>query len=301
MDQAQQLRKLVNNRQDIIQSKQYRENNNSDRNIVNKSRIIAISSGKGGVGKTNLTVNLAISMAMQGKKILVIDADFGLANVDIVLGIPSKDSILKLLDDNVKLEDIVVDGPCGVKFLSGGSGLEQLANLGYNEIEKIVVKLANCEKIADIILLDTGAGINQSVMHFLIAADEVILVTTPEPTAMTDAYALMKAYVNYPNCTAINLVVNRVFEPNEGVFVYNKLNKTAERFLNLSVKKLGEICEDRNLVRAVKARVPLILLYPNTAAAKSIKTIATYIINGSIQQPTNGIRGFLQKFISFLR
>lgn len=301
VDQAERLRKLVNDKQTAIQNQQIVEFNNSNRNIEHKARIIAISSGKGGVGKTNITVNLAIALSMQGQRVLIIDADLGMANVDVVLGTSSKYNLLKLLEDDVQIEDVIVDGPCGVKYLSGGSGIEELANLGYSDFDKMMRKLSMCEDIADIILLDTGAGIGNNVLNFLRAADEVILVTTPEPTAMTDAYAIMKAYASYSNCQQVKLIINRVYEAGEVFSVFSKLSKTALKFLNLTVIGFGEIYEDRNLVRAVKAQVPLILMYPNTVSVKGIKTIAQNIISGKVENRARGFKGFVHKFMSFLR
>lgn len=288
------LRKLVQNKQSL--------NLGVEREPAHKSRVIAVSSGKGGVGKTNLSVNLAIALSQMGYRVLIIDADLGMANVNIVLGASAKYNLLNLIRDNVNVEDILAEGPCGVKFLSGGSGIEELANLTAFDLERIISKLNLCENLADIILIDTGAGLSKSVLNFLMAADDVILVTTPEPTAMTDVYAIMKAYSNQPDCSEVKLVVNRVTEPNEGIDVQAKLEKTALRFLNLNVTTLGEIKEDRNLVRAVKAQKPVVLSYPNSDVAKCIKKIASVLISDDTDQVrTKGLGGFLKKVFSFLR
>ena len=294
MDQAYMLRKLVQNKQSL--------NLGVEREPAHKSRVIAVSSGKGGVGKTNLSVNLAIALSQMGYRVLIIDADLGMANVNIVLGASAKYNLLNLIRDNVNVEDILAEGPCGVKFLSGGSGIEELANLTAFDLERIISKLNLCENLADIILIDTGAGLSKSVLNFLMAADDVILVTTPEPTAMTDVYAIMKAYSNQPDCSEVKLVVNLVTEPNEGIDVQAKLEKTALRFLNLNVTTLGEIKEDRNLVRAVKAQKPVVLSYPNSDVAKCIKKIASVLISDDTDQVrTKGLGGFLKKVFSFLR
>ncbi|WIW71599.1 MinD/ParA family protein [Anaerosinus gibii] len=294
MDQAYMLRKLVQNKQSL--------NLGVEKEPAHKSRVIAVSSGKGGVGKTNLSVNLAIALSQMGYRVLIIDADLGMANVNIVLGASAKYNLLNLIRDNVNVEDILAEGPCGVKFLSGGSGIEELANLTAFDLERIISKLNLCENLADIILIDTGAGLSKSVLNFLMAADDVILVTTPEPTAMTDVYAIMKAYSNQPDCSEVKLVVNRVTEPNEGIDVQAKLEKTALRFLNLNVTTLGEIKEDRNLVRAVKAQRPVVLSYPNSDVAKCIKKIASVLISDDTDQVrTKGLGGFLKKVFSFLR
>lgn len=302
-DQAHNLRKLVQSK--YSSSSQIREtvvnaSMDMDVNDIRKSRIIAITSGKGGVGKTNLTVNLAIALSMLGKRVLIIDADLGMANVDVILGTSSKYSLLNLMEDDISIGDVISKGPCGITYLSGGSGMEQLANLSYNEFEKITKKLYSCEDFTDIILLDTGAGLGRNVLNFLVAADEVILVTTPEPTAMTDAYAIMKAFSVYSN-NEMSLVVNRVFDDDEGVAVVNKLTATAGRFLNLSITSLGEVYEDRNLIKAVKAQKPLLLAYPNTISTKGIKAIAERILVGNHQMTKKGLRAFLEKLMNFIR
>jgi len=299
MDQAQSLRDLVNTRQENLNRKPYIENSNSNRNLVHKSRIIAISSGKGGVGKTSVAVNLSLLLAMANKKVLIIDADLGLANVDIILGIPSKYTLLELLKNDCRLEDILVGGPCGVKYLSGGSGLRELVNLTHQQIERILDKLRICDESFDYVIFDTGAGISDNVLQFLIAADTVVMVTTPEPTAMTDVYALMKQYAAYPGCRKVQLIVNRVYEPGEGTQVFEKIRQTARRFLKLEVELVGEITEDRKAFLAVKAQVPLVLLHPGSAASRCIKAIADGMVQKKVYQPSRGMGSFLKKVLSF--
>lgn len=301
-DQAYRLRRLVQDKQNDYQQGISPVHAAQEDDIrTPKARIIAITSGKGGVGKTNLTVNMAIALSMMGKRVLIIDADLGMANVDVILGTSSKYSLLNLVQENITVADVIAEGPCGVKYLSGGSGIEKLANFNYHELNQITKKLYECEAFADIILLDTGAGLGKNVLNFLIAADEVILVTTPEPTAMTDAYAIMKAYSVYANSPSMKLVVNRVFDDEEGSEVIVKLAKTAERFLQLRIIPLGEIYEDRNMVRAVKSQIPLIIAYPGAVSARCIKAIAANFLDGSNIEVSRGLKGFLERFMAFLR
>ena len=215
-DQATRLRQLVGGSplpEDIREerlSSPNRKTPNSD-NV----RVIAITSGKGGVGKTNLSVNLAIALKEAGLRVLLIDADLGMANVDVVLGSLSRTHLLNLLEEGVELEDVLVHGPYGVDYISGGSGIEKAADFTFEERQRLMQKLTGCGQVADIILVDTGAGLGKNVMDFILAADEVLLVTTPEPTALTDAYAVMKAYSMYASAPSLKLVVNRVYDEAE--------------------------------------------------------------------------------------
>lgn len=175
-----------------------------------KSRVITVTSGKGGVGKTNFTVNLALALAALGQKVLVIDADLGMANVEVVLGCSASYSILNLLENGLKLTDVVAEGPRGIKFMAGGSGIYHLANLSDAHLKHIVSQISLFDHWADFVLIDTGAGLSRNVLNFVMAADEVIIITTPEPTAITDAYAMMKAYAGQNGVAPLRLVVNRI-------------------------------------------------------------------------------------------
>lgn len=293
-DQAEKLRQIVRSTYETFQSPIIKAE-------TLKARVIAITSGKGGVGKTNFTVNLALALASSGKRVLVIDADLGTANVDLILGCSARTNILKLLEQGVNAEDIITDGPRGIKFISGGSGIYQLANLDDFQLQQLITKITDFDNWADIILIDTGAGLNRTVLNFVTAADEVIIVTTPEPTAITDAYAMMKAYEANQGKAPLRLVVNRVSETEEGQLVVDKLVKVAFRFLSLQIDSLGFVFEDRNLVKSVKSQKPLLLSYPDTISAKCIEHIAERLLSGKSIAPSNGIRGFFRKFFEMVR
>ena len=250
-DQAASLRKLVENKKDSAAADSGTDaareapEPSAARPVPKEgARIIAVTSGKGGVGKSNLTVNLALAFLAEGKKTLVIDADLGMANVDVLLGTSSKYNLLHLLDEDVVLDDVILKGPYGLRYISGGSGMEQAGEFTPAERDLLEEKLTGCGELADVILIDTGAGIGRNVLDFILAADEVLLVTTPEPTAMTDAYAVMKAYSMYAAKPNMRLVVNRVYDEAEGLEVAEKLRKTAERFLHMEIQSLGAIYED---------------------------------------------------------
>lgn len=287
-DQAEKLREMV-------QSVPVRPRSSVIKATHTNARVITITSGKGGVGKTNFTVNLALALAKMGKRVIVFDADLGTGNVDVLLGCSTPYNILHLLEGGYSLVDIISDGPLGIKFMSGGSGICKLANLNELQLSRIVNQISLLDDLADIILIDTGAGINKSVMNFVVAADEVIVITTPEPTAMTDAYAMMKTYSNHSGTAALQLVINRVMEPDEGNIVADKLIKISLKFLGLSISSLGFVYEDSDLIRAVKKQTPLLLAFPNSVSARCIEQIANSLLYGTSAKKTDGIKGFFNK------
>ncbi len=293
-DQAENLRKMVKTVHAKPQSAVIKANHS-------KARVITVTSGKGGVGKTNFTVNLALALAKLGKKVLIIDADLGMGNVDVVLGCSAPYNILHLLEGEFSLDDIIIEGPLGVKFIAGGSGIHKLTNLTNFQLTHIISQLTLLDHWAEIILIDTGAGINQNVMNFVVAADEVIIMTTPEPTAITDAYAMMKTFVHHRGTGMVKLVVNRVVESDEGKIAADKLVHVASNFLGLSLTSLGEVYEDSNLVRAVKKQIPLLLAFPNTVSSCCIEKIANGLLHGKFNKRNHGIKGFFEKLIGLMR
>lgn len=266
-----------------------------------KSRVITVTSGKGGVGKTNFTVNLALALADCKQHVLVIDADLGMANVDVILGCWAPYNIMNLLEDNLDINDIIMDGPRGIKFLSGGSGVHELANLSQQDLAIVIKKITLFDDWADIILVDTGAGINRNVINFVMAADEVIIITTPEPTAITDAYALIKTFARLRGTAPLKLVVNRAMDKAEGQVVVEKLVSVAQRFLNLSISELGFVYDDRHVMQAVKKQIPLLILYPDAASSHCIDRIASEVAFGKKNTQAIGMKGFFLKFLDKMR
>lgn len=296
-DQAERLRRIVKNTQLKSKSAVIK----ADHTTLKKARVITVTSGKGGVGKTNFTVNLALALAKLGKKVAVLDADLGMGNVDVVLGCSVPYTIMNLLEGNVSLNDIITDGPLGIKFISGGSGIHKLANLTNQQLAYIVNQITLLDEWAEIILIDTGAGISQSVMNFVVAADEVIIITTPEPTAITDAYAMMKTFASQRGTGVLRLVVNRVFERSEGTGATEKLIKVSSDFLGLTLTGLGMVYEDGNLIRAVKKQIPLLLAFPETISARCIEQIATCLLEGEYSKRTTGLKGFFSHLVGLMR
>lgn len=299
-DQAANLRRLVEDKNVYPEPPIPKETDEKEKITKIKAeskgpRTIAITSGKGGVGKTNLTVNLAIALGNMGKRVIIIDADMGMANVDILLGTSSRVNLMNLLDPDVALEDVLLRGPYGVSYISGGSGMEHAAEMTATEREVLFNKLGACEDWADIILVDTGAGIGKNVLDFIVSADEVLLVTTPEPTALTDAYAVMKGYSRTTENPNLKLVVNRVIDEPEIREVVGTLSRTAEKFLKISVECIGYIYDDQMMVKSVRSQVPIMSGHPEAISARCIASIASGLVNGRQEKIKLGWRGFLRR------
>lgn len=289
MDQANNLRNLLNRIE--------------KRNVVElTSRVLTVTSGKGGVGKTNFSVNLAIQFARMNKRVIIIDADFGLANIEILFGIVPKYNLADVLSGSKNIEEILTDGPSGIKFISGGTGLKELCNITERQTSYFINKFSYLDAISDIIIIDTGAGISKTVINFIKASDETIILTTPEPTAITDAYALLKTLkeenVDLPQ---FKLVVNRVEEYNEGIDVFNKLNRTSIKFLDINLENLGSINFDRHLIKAVKFQEPAMICFPNCSYSKSIENIYYSLMDIKHDEniyKSDGIRGFMKRLVN---
>lgn len=297
MDQAAKLR-------EIIRQSQATRQDVSAQAPPKKARVITVTSGKGGVGKSNISVNLAIQLQKQGKKVVIFDADFGLANVEVIFGILPKYNILDLIYQQMSIFDVLTEGPMGIRFLSAGSGMGHLMDLSLNQVEYLVKQVEILDQSADIIIIDTGAGINQAVLAFAMASDQVLLVTTPEPTAITDAYALMKSICKSPQFgqlqPRIQLIVNKSRSVRESQEVFDKLNKVSQRFLNLTLENLGYLPEDRALVDAVIERQPFSILYPKAPVTKGIEQMAARICledpaEVKIESPATGLSSIFSR------
>lgn len=300
MDQAERLRQIIDNlklRQAVNQA-----------NLVNSirkktARVITVTSGKGGVGKTNITINLAIALSEMGYRVTILDADFGLANIDILFGIITKYSLVDVIHNKKNILEVLSDGPKNIKFISGGSGVEELIKLEKMQLERFVENIALLDKISDFILIDTGAGLSDNVMSFVMAADEVLLVTTPEPTSITDAYALIKMVSNRDKNKIIKVVINRAESFNEANDILNKLSLVAEKFLKLKLHSLGYILQDEMVIKAVKLQQPFSINFPKCPASKQIREISKKISENRDNQVSNentGIRSFVNRLVNFM-
>lgn len=271
-DQANKLR-------DIIKARKMEIEPQPKLNNIHSSRVITITSGKGGVGKTNFSVNLALCLKKQNKRVLIIDADFGLANIEVLFGVVPRYSLADVILNNKSINEVLTESLSGIRFISGGSGLSELANLSEDQLQKLINAFSSLDDITDFILIDTGAGISKSVVNFIEASGETILITTPEPTSITDAYALIKTVKELKTAPEFKVVVNRIDFPSEGKEVFEKLNKVSERFLETSLKYLGSIPYDHNLIKSVKKQEPVSIRFPNSDASKAIEEISRSILN----------------------
>lgn len=300
-DQADKLRQVIDN----LKLKQAINQIVPQEIPVKRSaRVITVTSGKGGVGKTNITINLAIALGEQGLRVVILDADFGLANIDVLFGIIPRFSLVDVIKNKKNILEILSDGPKNTKFISGGSGVEELLKLDRAQLLKFVDNIALLDKIADVILIDTGAGLSENVMSFVMAADEVLLVTTPEPTSITDAYALIKMVSNRDREKKIRVIVNRADSLTEGNDITNKLMLVADKFLGIALEPLGYILSDDAVVKAVKQQQPFSLIFPKSQAARLIREISDKLIESDkTTQPTqnSGVRGFINRLVGLMK
>jgi len=279
LDQAANLRRLV-----------------VENNTARRTKTIAITSGKGGVGKTSIAVSLAIALAKRNYSITLLDADLGLANVNVVLGIIPKYNLYHVIKGKKKLEEIIIDVPEGIKIIAGASGFHQLANLDVKQREYFIKSLAELNA-DDYMIIDTGAGISQNVLSFLVASDEVIVITTPEPTSITDAYGTIKAIAaNDPDKT-VKLLVNRAQTVTEAKKVAQRVINIAGQFLNIKVDNLGFIFDDLYVAKSIRNQKPFIVSYPKSKASTCVEIIADRI--GNIESDIDKGTGMLSFFRRF--
>lgn len=290
MDQAEQLRNIIKKR-----------DSKTDHERV--AKVITVTSGKGGVGKTSLSVNLAIQLGRLGKRVVVFDADFGLANIEIMLGIRPKYNLADLMYRGKSIEDIITYGPENIGFISGGSGINELANLTRDQVFSMIHRLEELDRIADVIIVDTGAGISDTVLEFVAASEEVLLVATPEPTSITDAYALLKTLnkkASYrPEKTVVKMVANQVRGEREAAELFEKLGVVVGKFLDVEVDFLGSVPYNKNMQRAVMRQAPVSISDPESDSARSVKNIAGCLEDVMTEKTEKG--GIVKLFSSVIR
>lgn len=269
MDQAEQLRNII------------KAQNQKPRPLA---RVIAVTSGKGGVGKSNTAINLAVQFRKRGQRVIILDADFGLANIEIMFGAVPKFNLYDLIYQGKNIKEIITWGPMEIGFISGGSGIAGMASLTKDYLMLIIQNLAELDSIADVIIVDTGAGISDAVLEFLVASGEILLVTTPEPTSITDSYSLLKALNRHPRfseeMSKIMVIGNRVATQEEGKVMFQKLNTVVSRYLKLPLSYLGSIPQDAKLSEAVMQQIPVSIEEPGAKSALAYEEVAALLMNG---------------------
>lgn len=261
------------------------------------ARTIAVTSGKGGVGKTNFTTNLALLLAQARRRVIVVDADLGLANIHVVMGISPTYHLEHVLRGEKTLQEILISTPGGVQIIAGGSGITELANLDHAQRTRFIESLSELDHLADTILVDTGAGLSQNVMGFVLAADEVIVITTPEPTSLADAYATIKVVSRENPGTRLHLVVNMATSEAEASAVYERLSLVARQFLHIEPDYLGYLPQDATVSRAVRAQQPFTQFSPGSPVARALSQIVDRL--GYPPARPAGVSGFLNRISNF--
>ncbi len=275
-DQATRLRELAHRR-------------------ASSAQIVAITSGKGGVGKSNVAVNLSIYLAAKGLRVVLADMDLGLANADLLLDIQPRYNLSHVLTGLRTLPEIGMEGPCGLTFMPGASGIESLANLSEFERRSLIAQFQKLKHSADIIVLDCGAGISNNVLSFAAAADHVLVVTTPQPTAVTDAYATIKALRRDGGSASIRLIVNMAQSRAQAEATYGRVAKVARRFLDYSVAYAGYMLHDSAVETAVQERCPFVVRYPESNASACIAALAGDMARTFMKKPQRG--GLLKRVV----
>ena len=287
MDQAEHLRNII------------KANHTPVRPLA---RVITVTSGKGGVGKSNTSINLALQFRKMGQRVIILDADFGLANIEIMFGTVPKHNLCDLIYQGKNIKDIITWGAGDVGFISGGSGIVGMSNLSKEYLTYIIQNLAQLDAIADVIIIDTGAGISDAVLEFLVASGEIILVTTPEPTSITDSYSLLKALNRHPRFSAeasqIKVLANRVNRVSEGEILFKKLEVVVNRYLKLPISYLGAVPWDTQLSDAVMQQKPVSLSNPNAKSSLAYEGIAARLMGEERPTKKRGMAAFFSQIIT---
>lgn len=286
MDQAERLRNII------------RQQNKKQ----HLARVITVTSGKGGVGKSNISVNLAIQLSRLGQKVVILDADFGLANIEVMLGLRPKYNLADMMFHGKNVKDVIAQGPENIGFISGGSGLREMTNLTRDQIQNLVLSMYELDQVADVVIIDTGAGISDSVIDLVLCSTQVLLVATPEPTSITDAYALLKTLQRQSEFDRsrmkIQVIGNRTHSYEEGQELYRKLSTVAGKFLEMEMEYIGCVPDDVKLQNAVMKQEPVSIAYPNAASSRALMDLAMQVGAGQGVQDnvvSKGLSGLLAR------
>lgn len=291
-DQAQELRRIVD-----LHRRELRQESGM-------LRTVAVLSGKGGVGKTSVSVNLASAMRLEGQRVAILDADLGMANVDLLCGVVPKYTLYNLICGDRSMEEVLVNTDKGLIVLPGGTGVKELADIDESQLNSFIASLSALEDRADYLIIDTGAGIHKGVIAFASAADMALVVTTPEPTSIRDAYGVLKSLnTPYLGCSDVRLIVNMVASEEEGMEVANRIQMAAKQFLGMSLSYLGYILRDEKVEKSVRMRKPFVDEFPDSYASKCVKALSARLLGKVGMQPPTAVasRGIKSFFLRFVR
>jgi flagellar biosynthesis protein FlhG len=267
---------------------------------INPVKVIAITSGKGGAGKSNLSVNLGIALAQAGRKVAILDADMGLANVDILLGIYPKFNLSHVLTGEKTLSEIIQEGPFGLKVIPGASGIQKMAELSVTEQAAMIHAFSELDQDLDVLIVDTAAGISAGVVNFTRACQEIIVVVCDEPTSLTDAYAFIKLLNRDYKLSNFHVITNMVKTVQQGQALFQKLTKVTDHYLDVTLRYIGAVPHDPNLGKAVQKQSPVVVSFPDSKATVAIKEIAGKINSWPVKAQTGSfIEFFVEKMIRF--
>lgn len=289
-DQAANLRALM---QDKIGENKVE----ADTNL----RVLTITSGKGGVGKTSLAVNLAIALQNMGHRVIVIDGDFGLGNVDIMLGLTGKYNLSHVIFDDIDIYDVLMEGPAGIMILPGGSGLLDIADITDGQLETFLDQLRKLSSIADIMLIDTGAGISSKNIKMILAANESILVTTPDPTSLMDAYGIVKVASTIDDYVNFKLVMNMVEDVYDAKLAIKNFQKAGKQFLDVEINTLGIIERSPIISRSTRHQRAFILQDYQSNSTKQLRDVAVNLVGHGHLDINRGLGSYINRLFSFLK
>lgn len=266
-----------------------------------QAETIAVVSGKGGVGKSNFALNFALTLSGKGKKVLLFDLDIGMGNIEVLLGKTTNKSIVHLFSEDYKLEEIIEKGPNAISYISGGSGLDEIFTMDKEKYDYFLSQFEKLLASYEFIIFDMGAGITEGSAHFILAADECIVVTTPEPTSLTDAYAMIKHVLKKNIDISIHLLVNRTLTVKKGEQTMQRLIQVVKKFLSKEIKPLGIIPDDKKVMQAVSDQIPFVLYHPKSPAALALMDITTGFLTNKSGFKEERNHSFISKLQAFIR
>jgi len=269
-------------------------------NMIKPVRVIAVTSGKGGVGKTNLSVNVGIALAQAGQRVVLMDADMGLANVDILLGVYPKFNLSHVLSGEKSLDEIMMDGPAGLRIIPGASGIQKMSELTTVEQAAVIHAFSEIDQDIDVLIVDTAAGISASVVNFARACQEIIVVVCDEPTSLTDAYAFIKLLNRDYGLSHFHVITNMVQSVQQGHALFQKLSKVTDRYLDVTLKFAGAVPYDEYLRKSVQKQTPVVMGFPRSKSSLALKTIAARIGSWPLKSQAGGyIEFFIERMIQY--